>query len=245
MPFDHPESVATTWSLSFEKLKTVNPATVELLRFLAFLHPDAIPEEIITSGAAELGAILEPIANDPFSLNAVIRELLRYSLIRRNPGVKTLSMHHLLQVILKDEMDEATQRLWAERAVRAVNRAFPHVEFATWERCQRCLAHVQACAILISTWKFAFPEAARLLHHTGYYLYERGEYTDAELFLQKALTIQEQVLEPQHPDIATTLHDLASLYRIQGKYAQAEPTLSTGHRTSEASARSKSCKCGH
>ncbi len=220
---DHPESVTTTWSLSFEKLSTANPATVELLRFLAFLHPDAIPEEIITEGAPELGVILQPVANDPFSLNAVIRELLRYSLIRRNSGVKTLSMHHLLQVILKDEMDEVTQRLWAERAVRAVNRAFPHVEIATWQRCQRSLAHVQACTILIDQWKFAFPEAARPLHHTGYYLYERGQYTDAELFLQKALTIQEQVLEPQHPNIATTLHDLALLYRIQGKYAQAEP----------------------
>jgi tetratricopeptide (TPR) repeat protein len=223
---DHPESVATTWSLSFQKLKTLNPATVELLHFLAFLHPDAIPEEIITEGAPELGAILQPVAENPFSLNAVIRELLRYSLIRRNPGAKTLSMHHLLQVILKDEMDEATQRLWAERAVRAVNRAFPHVEFATWQRCQRTLAHVQACTTLIDQWKFAFPEAARLVHHTGYYLYERGQYTDAELFLQKALTMQEQVLEPLHPNIATTLHDLALLYRIQGKYAQAEPVRS-------------------
>ena len=220
---DHPESVTTTWSLSFEKLKTLNPATVELLRFLAFLHPDAIPEEIITEGAPELGAILQPVANDPFSLNAVIRELLRYSLIRRNAGVKTLSMHHLLQVILKDEMDEVTQRLWAKRAVHAVNRAFPHVEFATWQRCQRCLAHVQTCTILIDQWKFVFPEAGRVLHHTGYYLYERGQYTDAELFLQKALTIQEQALEPQHPNIATTLHDLALLYHIQGKYTQAEP----------------------
>jgi tetratricopeptide (TPR) repeat protein len=220
---DHPESVATTWSLSFAKLKTLNPATVELLRFLAFLHPDAIPEEIITEGASELGVILEPIASNPFSLNAVIRELLRYSLIRRNPSVKTLSMHHLLQVILKDEMDEAMQRLWAERAVRAVNRVFSHVEFATWERCQRSLAHAQACAILIDQWQLAFPEATRLVHHTGYYLYERGEYTDAEPFLQQALTIQERILDPQHPDIATTLHDLALLHRAQGKYAQAEP----------------------
>ncbi len=220
---DHPESVATTWSLSFEKLSTSNPATVELLRLLAFLHPDAIPEEIITEGASALGAILEPVASDPFSLNAVIRELLRYSLIRRNPGAKTVSMHHLLQVIVKDEMDEATQRLWAERAVRAVNHAFPHVEFAVWERCQRSLAQAQACAVLIDQWKLAFPEAARLLHHTGYYLHERGQYTDAERFLQQALTMQEQVLEPQHPHIATTLYDLASLYHAQGKYAQAEP----------------------
>ncbi|BCL80860.1 tetratricopeptide repeat protein [Ktedonobacteria bacterium brp13] len=220
---DHPESVATTWSLSFAKLSAANPATIELLRLLVFLHPDAIPEEIMTEGASELGIILQPIADNPFSLNAVIRELLRYSLIRRNPSAKTVSIHRLLQAILKDEMDEATQRLWAERAVRAVNRAFPHTGFAMWQRCQRSLPHAQACAILINHWKFAFPGASRLLHLTGFYLYARGQYTDAEPFLLQALKMREQILDPQHPDIATSLNNLAGLYQVQGKYTQAEP----------------------
>ena len=43
---DHPESVTTTFSLSFEKVKTLNPTAAELLEFCAFLHPDAIPEEM-------------------------------------------------------------------------------------------------------------------------------------------------------------------------------------------------------
>ena len=41
---DHPESVATTWALSFERVANRNPAAAELLRFCAFLAPDAIPE---------------------------------------------------------------------------------------------------------------------------------------------------------------------------------------------------------
>ena len=52
---DHPESVATTWSLSFEQVEQKNPAAADLLRLCAFLAPDAIPEEIITQGAAHLG----------------------------------------------------------------------------------------------------------------------------------------------------------------------------------------------
>ena len=41
---DHPESVATTWDISFKKIEEANPAATELLRFCAFLHPDEIPE---------------------------------------------------------------------------------------------------------------------------------------------------------------------------------------------------------
>ena len=49
---DHPEPVATTWSLSFAQVEQRSAAAADLLRVCAFLHPDAIPEEIITEGAA-------------------------------------------------------------------------------------------------------------------------------------------------------------------------------------------------
>jgi tetratricopeptide (TPR) repeat protein len=39
----------------------------------------------------------------------------------------------------------------------------------------------------------------------------------------RALAIREKTLDPQHPDVAQTLHNLASLYRVQGQYDTAEP----------------------
>jgi NB-ARC domain len=99
---DHPEPVATTWSLSFEKVGHANAAAAELLRFCAFLAPDAIPEELFAESAAELGPILEPVASDPSRLNAAIRELLKYSLVQRDPETQTLSIHRLVQEVLKD-----------------------------------------------------------------------------------------------------------------------------------------------
>src|SRR5690348_4316306 len=219
---DHPESVVTTWQLSFEKISATNPAAGDLLHFFAFLSPDAIPEEILTEGASELGPTLQSIASNSFSLNATLRELLGYSLLRRNPNAKTFAIHRLVQAVLKDEMDEPTQRLWAERAVRAVNHAFPDSAFATWRRSQRCLPHAQVCADLIDRWTLAFPEAARLLHQTGHYLYERGQCAEAEPLYMRALAIREHVSGPKHPDVATSLHDLAELYHEQGKYPEAE-----------------------
>src|SRR6266566_2154712 len=57
---DHPEPVATTWSLSFAKVEQANPSAADLLRLCAFLAPDAIPEEVINEGAPDLSPILQP-----------------------------------------------------------------------------------------------------------------------------------------------------------------------------------------
>jgi hypothetical protein len=58
---DHPDSVVTTWSLSFKKIAQANPSAIELLRFFAFLQADAIPEEMVTEGAPRLGPVLLPV----------------------------------------------------------------------------------------------------------------------------------------------------------------------------------------
>src|SRR6266566_2799918 len=145
---DHPEPVATTWSLSFEKVEQANPAAADLLRLCAFLAPDAIPEEIVIEGAADLTLELQSLATDQFLLDAAIKELFRYSLIQRDAEQKLLSLHRLVQAVLKDAMDEEVQLTWAERAVRAVNRTFPADEFASWDRRRRLLTHAQSCADL-------------------------------------------------------------------------------------------------
>jgi tetratricopeptide (TPR) repeat protein len=62
-----------------------------------------------------------------------------------------------------------------------------------------------------------------LLNATAVALLDAGQYAKAEPLLQRALTIWEKVLGPEHPDVATSLNNLALLYRVQGQYAKAEP----------------------
>jgi tetratricopeptide (TPR) repeat protein len=220
---DHPDPVATTWSLSFEKIEQANAASAELLRFCAFLAPDAIPEELFAESAAELGPTLEPVASDPSRFNAAIRELLKYSLVHRDPESKTLSIHRLVQEVLKDQMDEETQRLWAERVVRAVSHVFPYPEFTKWDRCRKFLLHAQACSTLIEQWELRFTEAAGLLNCIGYYMWQRGEYEQVEQLHQRALTINEETLGAEHTNTAASLAHLGFFYRNQRKYKLAEP----------------------
>ena len=66
---DYPETVATTWSLSFQQIEQQSPAAADLLRLCAFLAPDAIPEELLMRGTIEPGADPGTEAGDPFKLN--------------------------------------------------------------------------------------------------------------------------------------------------------------------------------
>jgi tetratricopeptide (TPR) repeat protein len=225
-PPDYPRVVATTWDLSFRQVEQASPAA-DLLRLCAFLDPDSIPEELLSKGASELGPVLASVAADPFALNQTINHLLRYSLLRRDPTAKTLTIHRLVQAVLLDRMDKKTRRRWAERTVRAINRAFPYEanDYRNWPLCQRLLPHVQSCAALVDQYALSFREAADLFHRTGMYLRARALYEQAEVFFKRVLLIDEKVDGPEHPSTVMTLGELSSLYLDWRRYEQAEPLL--------------------
>jgi tetratricopeptide (TPR) repeat protein len=55
-------------------------------------------------------------------------------------------------------------------------------------------------------------------------LYEQGRYTEMAQVAKEALKVAENTFGPDHPNLATSLNNLAELYRrLQGKYAAAEP----------------------
>ena len=221
---EHPEPVATTWSLSFEQVERHNQMAAGLLRVCAFLASDAIPEDLLLKGASELGGHVQPLTTDATRINDAIGVLLNYSLVKRDPHEHTLFIHRLVQVVLKESMDEHTRREWAERTVRAISLAFPDVtDVKLWEQCERFLPHAQVCATLIEEYTFEFDNAYNLLVQMAFYLEERAQYNQAEPLFQRALAICEKQLGPEHYQTAMSLDNLAIVYKEQGKYAQAEP----------------------
>ncbi|HET9920290.1 MAG TPA: TIR domain-containing protein [Ktedonobacteraceae bacterium] len=186
----HPEPVATTWLLSFEKVERANPAAAELLYLCAFLQPDAIPEEIIIEGASMLGPILQPVAASPIKLKKAIAELLKYSLVRRDSKAKTLSIHRLVQLVIKDSIDERQQRLWAKRAIKAVERA---------------------CNFREETLGSQHSDVAQSLSVLAYVYQAQGKYVEAESCYQRALAIYEDASASESPYLAGTLKNYADL----------------------------------
>jgi tetratricopeptide (TPR) repeat protein len=221
---DHPLPVATTWSLSFQNVEQKNPIAADLLRLCAFLAPDAIPEELITQGAAVLGPVFASIAADSMVLDEAIAALGAYSLLRRDASEKTLSVHRLVQAVLRDEMNEETRQQWATYTIRAVDRSFPDVQnFEERSKCQQWIPHALVCAEFIEEWELVFEEAAGLLNGAAYYLQDRAQYAEDEPLHKRALAINEEMLGETHPNTALSLNSMGLLYYEQGKYAEAEP----------------------
>jgi len=232
---DHPEPVTTTWSLSFQKVEQQYPAATNLLRLCAFLHPDAIPEEMIVEDTVSLAflhgqkkerkssVLFSPKVQDRFVLDDAIRALSAYSLVRRNISDKTISIHRLVQAVLRDTMDEKRRRRWAACAVQAVNNAFLKVSFMTREQCERYLSHALMCALWIKQEKLHVPEAVGVLRQAGWYLIEHARYRDAESLVIQMIRVSAHLWGANHPSTAIGFNNLAVLYERWGKYEQAEP----------------------
>ena len=121
-----------------------------------------------------------------------------------------MSLHRLVQAVLRDEMDSNIRRMWAERAVRALNVVFPYGDYSTWALCDRLISHAQALASPIDEYGFDFPEAGRLMNQAGDYLDERAQYAEAEPLCKRALG-------PEHPHTVKVLENYAALLREMGR----------------------------
>jgi tetratricopeptide (TPR) repeat protein len=222
---DHPEPVATTWKLAFEKVEKANPSAADLLRLCAFLAPDDIPESVLVEGEPELTGLLKKLARHPLKLNAAIAELQKYSLVSRNPVAKTLDMHRLVQIVLKDAMMINVERAWAVRAVKVVSRTFPWPQVATWDVCRRLLSPARSCADLIEKWQMDILEGAFLLYTVGSYLDDRGEYHEAQTYYERTLAIDRKVLGEENIVTSSCLNNLGVVNYNQGKYIEAKTYL--------------------
>jgi tetratricopeptide (TPR) repeat protein len=216
----HPASVATTLKLSIEQVERQHAAAADLLRVCAFLHPEAIPEDLFQAGSSHLGPALSQVTADPYQFDLALAALRGASLITRHAQTQTISVHRLVQAVLQDGMEPAEARLWSERVVRVVNAAFPEPEFDAWAQCERCLAHALACASLLEQASNALPEAGELLYKAGSYLLERARYAEAEPLLLQAVALGEQFYSSNPMALILRLEKQGELFWRQGKFEQ-------------------------
>ena len=54
-------------------------------------------------------------------------------------------------------------------------------------------------------------------------LYRQGQYSEALKIAEEALSVAKRTFGSDHPNVATSLNNLAELYHAQAKYAEAEP----------------------
>ena len=101
------------------------------------------------------------------------------------------------------------------------------------EGMKRVMSGLAALVLVLCTGIPVFAKGAewKALNEEAVSLYKQGNYERAVTVAKKALQIAEQEVGPDHPDVATSLNNLAELYCVQGRYAQAEPLSSARWRS--------------
>jgi Tfp pilus assembly protein PilF len=219
---EYPATVATTWSISFQKIEMENAAASELLRLCAFFAPDDIPVNMITEGAEKLTESLAATATDSLLLDDALIVLRNYSLIEVEN--ETISIHRLVQAVIRHAMDEEEFKQWAGVAVHVVNASFPQEsnDVRIWPLCLPLISHGSIALFHAETSEFASSEAARLLNQIGNYLAARAEYSQAKKMYKRAIAIDEAALGPDHPQVATLTSNLGTVLSEQGDLAGAK-----------------------
>ena len=223
------EPVATTWSLNFDQVAQASEASADILRLSAFLNPDEIPFELLIRGAGELGPnlseALEKASQNPLLLNELLEPLTRYSLIEPDRDEQTYSVHRMVQTVVESALGKKLRNLWLERSVSALALAYPGSQVEAWPLCDRLVPHWRLAATAIEQWQLESEAAGRLLNQAGFYAQARGNYREAGPLYERSLQIWEKVLGEEHPDVARSLNNIASLHKDQGDYERATPLL--------------------
>jgi tetratricopeptide (TPR) repeat protein len=113
----------------------------------------------------------------------------------------------------------ATTRLRSAAVSRAANGDLKRTQLAYAEAAE----YYRQAVDMVESVPTARQELAEYLNAWGLTALEAGAYPIAEPLFQRALALREQELGPDHPDTATSLNNLAELYRAQGRYGEAEP----------------------
>ena len=229
---EYPRSVFATFHEQLARAEAEAPGAAAIMCLLAFFAPEAIPDElvqqshqiypdnlmpILSSGPAQgLRETIRSVEN----LEEALGVLDNLSLISMSLDTQTCTVHRLVQLAARELLGTASAD-WGEAAIAVLDAAFPNTDYQNWEYCARLLPHVQAIVGIVQDRLLA--SEAKLLNKAGIYLLKRGRYSDAQPLCVRALDIRERVYDRDHPDVATSLHTLASLYRLQGCFAEAKP----------------------
>jgi tetratricopeptide (TPR) repeat protein/transcriptional regulator with XRE-family HTH domain len=227
---EHPVSLAKTLLLSFEQLKQKCPTATELLITYCMLPVDTLPEELITKTNGHFGNAISTLSIDPLLYEKALQTLLSYALIRRLPGIKSISIHRLVQIVIREQLDFASQQKYALHLLQALNGLFPQwkedvfLELDTndWYLCQRLLHLVLACEQFIEHYQAQIPEAIQLFTRVAFYMQVRAYYQQAEELCHRILTLSENLQGVEHLDTGNILAVLVLIYYEQGRYLEAQ-----------------------
>ena len=140
------------------------------------------------------------LALDPFALDEAVAALRRFGLVKATEQL--LTVHRLVQQVIRDQLDPATRATRAAIAVRLLAAALPFGGYADpglWPVCARLLPHALAATEHAAHFEVELFTIADLLDSAADYLQGRAQYAEACALRERALAICEATWAPATP----------------------------------------------
>lgn len=173
-PVDYERTVASTWLISLDRLRSESPAAAKMLEICAFFGPEPIPTRLLY--AERFVRVLlpyDPALADPLLQGRLIREIGRYGLATLDATRSVLQVHPLLQAVIRStctDEDSALNRGHVHGILAAAGPGDPD-QAGSWPFHAELLPHVQGSLAATS----AVPEVRQLVVDTVRYLWCRGD----------------------------------------------------------------------
>jgi tetratricopeptide (TPR) repeat protein len=226
----YPDTIATTWGVSFQAVQKESPVSAEILWLCSFLAPDDIPRSLLVEGAKYLPEPLASVSSDDLMLDAAIWTLRRYSLI--NVTIGGFSIHRLVQMVTRDRMTADDRKKWALIAVNILSEVFPiksddpeSIDAHLWHKSSCLTSHALAASSYALDFNVSLMQISNLLNQSGSYLRERAQLLEAKELHEQALVLAEKSEGRNHPSVAICLENLARVLRDMGHLQKAQEYL--------------------
>ncbi|MEV0735205.1 FxSxx-COOH system tetratricopeptide repeat protein [Streptomyces sp. NPDC050549] len=223
-PREYPNSAARTWQIAVEELRERNQAAAEMLEICSFFGPDPIPMRLLYSRAVTHTLTLdEHEPRDEMAVAQLLRALNRFGLARSDQGSETLTVHRLVQAVIRDGVGAQRWRELRGVVHTALADANPGNPEATtdWDEYDELLPHLEPSRAASDP----NPEVRKLIIDSVRYLWKRSLYGTAHDLAVRTL---ERWARPGFPggdgdDVHTLLlrTQLGNVLRSQGRLVEA------------------------
>jgi tetratricopeptide (TPR) repeat protein len=190
-PPEYNQTVATTWKVSMSAVEQKSSTALGILNLCAFLGPEDIPRSILGDFVEQVLVPELPSAEKPTAALEALAALRNYSLVALTGDA--VSLHRLVQLVVREELDEESKQKWAAYAVKLLIPEFPQEmdDPLTWSKRARLLPHARVAADHAQLLKVEPEDIASLLTGVGLYLLEREQPVQAKELHERALALVE------------------------------------------------------
>ena len=220
-PSDYDVSVAAAWNVSFDELKTRNPAAHQILHICAYYSPEPISRDLFTGvSRVSISAELDGALRDPIRLARAIRDINRYGLAKIDHGNNTLQLHRLVQLVLRNRVMapqvQANMRHGAHQLLASLDPNDPESS-RHWPRYRELLPHAYAADIVDCSDGWVRQLVINLMR----FLFQWGDHEEAARLAQRAYKDFTDKLGPTHAQTLDVATRLAFYLWSLGRYREA------------------------